>query len=261
MVRRRKSTRRRKVALKRRKNPYRGRRWMYTTPKSSKKTTKRKPRKSLARKARASASVSKHRPTLYKTSQGWRRSRRSRYRIPGIKRMNPMKLLSQRNLTMITGYAAGTVLGFMVLPVIYNVVPAQIRNRKFIGLGNVALGALMFGYMRNRMAKNAGIMIAATGVYDIIAKNLTMLDLPVVGTSSWLTAQLGLGQTASRKSGNGKDEEADGLTYEVNGQPVLGLNYNGAAQVPATVGLSYENAGMGSSWETDSDNPYNGIYN
>lgn len=257
MVRRRKSTRRRKVALKRRKNPVRGRRWMYTTPKSSsKKSSRRKStRKSLRKRARSTASVTKHRPTLYKTRQGWRRSKRSRYRIPGIKRMNPMKLFSQKNLTMLAGYAAGTAAGFMVLPVIYQAMPAQLKNRKFIGLGNVALGALMFGYLRNKTAKNAGIMIAATGLYDMLSVNFTALGLPVTPTSNWLTAQLKIGAPAAPKAG-----EAQGLTYEVNGQPVLGLSYDGRAQVPSTVGLSYE-APMGSSWEADSDNPYNGVYN
>lgn len=258
MVRRKKSTRR-NVALKRRKNPARkGRRGMsWDTASQYRGRKPARKRRSLAKKARASASVSKHRPTLYKTSSGWRRSKRSRYKIPGIKRMNPMQLFSQRNLRMLAGYAAGTALGFTVLPVIYRVIPAQMRNRKFIGLGNVALGALMFGYMRNRMAKQAGIMIAATGIYDLVSVNFKAMGLPTVPTSNWLTAQFRLG---AGRNGAEKDEEAQGLTYEMNGQPVLGLSYNGRAQVPATVGLNYESP-MGSSWENDSDNPYNGIYN
>lgn len=272
MVRRKKTTRRRKVTLSRRKNPVRknvrrlrsnprrksGRRGMSWDTASQYRPSRK--RKSLRKRARSSASVSKHRPTLYKTRSGWRRPKRSRYSIPGVRRMNPaFRMLSQKNLTRVAGLTGGTILGFMVLPVFYQAVPAQMKNRKWIGLGNVAVGALMFGYMKNKVAKNAGVMIAATGIYDMVTQNFSQLGLPTIPETNWLTAQFNMGPSSAAAVPS--TEEQQGLTYEAGGRKLLGLSYSGRATVPSSLGLSYEAAGLGSSWEADSDNPYNGIFN
>jgi len=86
----------------------------------------------------------------------------------------------------------GVVAGFLTLPLVARILPQSILDErakmegfgKQIGLVNVAIGALLFGFMKNRRVKEAGLIIAGMGVYDLIAVNITQLGLPPLPVSS-----------------------------------------------------------------------------
>jgi hypothetical protein len=111
-------------------------------------------------------------------------------------RRNPLNLRSLTNRSTLMTAATigiGLVAGWMTLPVVSKILPAswqaQIASAtgwgKARGLINVAVGILLFSMLKNKRAKEIGIVIAGTGVYDLIAVNLqAQLGLPMLPVSN-----------------------------------------------------------------------------
>lgn len=127
-----------------------------------------------------------------------------RVRVNRRRRMNPgvgmikaqlRQLMSKQWMVTIASLAGGLVLGMGVKTVLLNVMPmlklgAQTR---FVGAGNILVGSLMFSMGKQRMVKEAGVVVAATGLYDLLATNLPMLQLQPL--PSWtLVSKIGAGK-------------------------------------------------------------------
>jgi hypothetical protein len=165
-----------------------------SSPASTKKSGKRGRRTIKGRRIR---------PVLLYTKRGWRRPKRSHFKRPFrinprrrrryARRYNPKlsikSLLSKQMLMTGVKIAAGMVAGYLTLPLVYTVLPANMKtaaNRKYLGLVNVGVGAILFALMKKKMIKDVGLVIAATGVYDLISQNIPQLGLPVIPTSNIL---------------------------------------------------------------------------
>lgn len=105
-----------------------------------------------------------------------RRRRRTRRNQPRIIR----QLTSQKVLMSGATIGGGIVLGAVTMPLVDRMIPANNRAQfsPFLGIVNIAIGALMYGMLRNRMAKQLGLVVAGTGVYDLVAENIPQLSLP-----------------------------------------------------------------------------------
>lgn len=167
----------------------------------------------------------KHRPTLFFGRKGWKAGKRSRLvkrgtrinprrksrkaRVRHVIRYNPfamrtMKRRSRRRVrrnpnimkaltskpVLMRGVAigGGIVGGYMTLPLIARFLPEDMRTKfdPYLGTINVLIGALMFGFLRNKHLKEAGMVIAGTGIYDLVASNVPQLGLPQISRSNTL---------------------------------------------------------------------------
>lgn len=80
----------------------------------------------------------------------------------------------------------GLVAGWMTLPLVSKIMPAAWRSEiespttwgKARGLINVAIGVALFTLLKNKHAKQIGMVVAGTGIYDLIAVNVPQLGLP-----------------------------------------------------------------------------------
>ena len=84
--------------------------------------------------------------------------------------------------------AGGLVVGYLMLPIINKVMPASITVKygKFYGAINVVVGAVAAATMKNKEVKDAALIVAGVGIYDLIANNLPFLGLAPVQRSSTL---------------------------------------------------------------------------
>ena len=212
------------------------------TTRRAKVTIRVNPRKRVkARRNPKFASV--HRPAIMWTPKGWARrkhkksgrpySRLTGFNKKGIVRINPRKRRSYRNNPMKLPFgidkvavsaakiAGGLVIGYLMIPVISKVMPATITEKygKFYGAFNVLIGAVAAATMKNKAIKDAALIVAGVGIYDLIASNLPMLGLaPVLRSNTML---------------------------HINGEPgVIGSSYQevGADYAPA-MGSSYQEVG------------------
>lgn len=89
----------------------------------------------------------------------------------------------------------GLIVGAGLMPLINQLVPfkedkvTKIIDRKYMGIFHVVLGGLMFGFLKNKMLKDMGLVIAGTGIYDLAVSNIDYLSkdlglLPLPGTST-----------------------------------------------------------------------------
>lgn len=122
-----------------------------------------------------------------------RRKKRRRGRV----RRNPngfkgvQKMFSQKILMSTAKAGVGIAIGFAAMPVFYKILPEQLKaRREWLGGINLALGLGIAGFIRNRDVKDIGMVIAATGVYDLIAMNVDFLGLPPLRTTSTLAENL-----------------------------------------------------------------------
>lgn len=169
-----------------------------------------------------------------------RRNPRRAYRR--YARHNPpkfLKALTSKHVLM-TGASigGGIIAGYLTFPVIYNMLPAEVKaQRNWLGLINVGVGALMYAFLRKPILKNAGLAIAATGVIDIIVKNVPQLGLE----------QLALPETSVLST---MMPQATGASFESAILPSSPMAQNLAASYSAP---GFVMAGLGS------DNPYRDI--
>lgn len=151
-----------------------------------------------------------HRPVLRYTGKGWFRPKRSRYfhkptrinrrrrvrhsimrRNPVYRmnvrrryhRTNPRAKVFSRNLIMTSAKIGGGIaLGAVAMPLVYNIIPAANRTslNPWLGAINIIIGALGVSFIRNKNVKDMMIVVAGTGVYDLLASNVPSLGLPAL---------------------------------------------------------------------------------
>lgn len=225
------------------------------------KSTRR--RKARRNPRRRKLSYGRHRPVLIKTRRGWRRPKRSRMGI-GRKsvrvnrrrrrrtRRNPKlslkSIFSQQKLMSAVAIGAGIVTGAVVMPLVYNVMPAGLKTqRRWLGGVHVAVGLLLTSLVKNKNLKTVGLVIAGTGIYDLIAQNVNALGLTPLPTSSMLVPQA---QPASASYTPG----LLGASYGVPTAPV--------SSVAGMMGASYQSGqgtvGLGCD-DLSGTNPYSDI--
>ena len=180
-----------------------------------------------------------------------RRSRRRYRRNPnGIGRSLKQAFSRQwimRSLTIGGGIASGMI----GMPLVYKMVPSQyrIQARPYLGLVHVVIGSLLASFVKNRNAREIGVILAGTGVYDLIAKNIPDLGLPTLPETNLLIDKF-LPTPASAA--------AVSSSYNIARQPVSRVAAAGIAssyQAPGarTVGLS--------GYRSGSENPYQEVFN
>ncbi len=239
----------------------------------SRRNPKRKRSRKRARR-RSSPTRGSHRPRLTYKGGKWyggktsrslikrgsgtrvnkRRSRRTRRRA----RRNPagvrgIQKMFSRNALMSTAKAgAGIAIGFTAMPIFYKILPQQLKEqRQWLGGIHVALGLAIAGFVRNRNVKDIGLVIAATGVYDLIAMNVDFLGLPPLRTSSPLADRLspptsapavaapGEGEAAAGCYGGNLEMTHYGTSYPVMAAPVSRVASHGVGASFERVGASY----------------------
>lgn len=165
---------------------------------------KRKARRNPKRKA---IKRGRHRPTLIYSASGWKAPKRAKLVRKGT-RVNPKKATRRRrrrvrrNPNIIKALTSKAVLmqgvtigggiigGSLTMPLMVRFLPASITTdyNKYLGVVNVALGALMVAFLRNKNLKQLGIVIAGTGMYDLVAMN-TPIGLPALPRTNAMIEQ------------------------------------------------------------------------
>ena len=245
---RRKTRKRRRVTARKRKNPRRKSR-------TAARTTKHRPRLSR-RKGRWYGGRSKR--SLIRRGSGTRvnRKRRVRRRVrrnPNGVRGITRTMFNQKTLMATAKAGAGIAIGFSAMPIFYKILPAQLKDqRRWLGGVHVALGLAIAGFVRNRDVKDIGMVIAATGAYDLIAMNFDFLGLPPLRTTSQLADRLIPGPVApAAPAAPASPEEAAGCyggqldlthygsSYPVSAAPVSPVAATGVGASFERVGSSY----------------------
>jgi len=228
-----------------------------------------------------------HRPRLRWGKRGWmavprgsvkrgtrinRRRRIRRTRRNTVARYNPRRAYRRRNPAASRGLiksltnrqtlgtalsiGGGLVAGSITMPLLTRILPSDItvKYNKCLGLANVLAGVLMFSFMKNRMLKQLGLVIAGTGMYDLVASNVTDLQLPMLPRSSAFINKL-LPPPAGTVAPNGTS-----ASYPIARQPV-----SAAARYGAPFAASYQQP-FGASYQSPmpiegfgGDSPYSGV--
>jgi len=137
----------------------------------------------------------------------------------------------------------GLVAGWMTLPLVSRIMPATWQTQiasatgwgKARGLINVAIGVLIFSMLKNKRAKEVGIVIAGTGVYDLIAVNVTALGLPQLPVSNTAIDKMMPAASGSYGTPGTHASQAMAGSYGQNMIPSYG---------PSAYGASYESPVM-----------------
>jgi hypothetical protein len=158
------------------------------------------------------------------------------------------RMFTQRMLVSTATAGAGIAIGFTAMPIFYRILPQAMKaNRRWLGGIHVALGLGISGFARNRIVKDIGLVIAATGVYDLIAMNVEFLGLPPLRTTSPLADRLipqraGVpagAQPAAGCFGGQLDLTHYGASYPVSAAPVSPVAATGVGASFERVGASY----------------------
>jgi len=160
--------------------------------------------KAKARRRRHNPRFGLHRPTLLYSGGRWFRRKRSKLIRKGTRinpkrrrhfrsrrsyRRNPALPFNIQNVAMGgVKIAGGIVAGGLLMPVVTMVMPKDLTAKygKFYGVIHIVLGAVLASFLKNKMLKDAALVVAGTGVYDLIASNVGMLGLPQLPRSSAL---------------------------------------------------------------------------
>jgi hypothetical protein len=108
-----------------------------------------------------------------------RSHRRSYRRNPFNLKGTFQRLTNKRWLISLAMVGGGIAAGMGVKTILLNLLPMlKLGNQtKLVGIGNIVVGSLMIGLMKQRVAKQLGGVIAATGAYDLLAQNVKQLQL------------------------------------------------------------------------------------
>lgn len=211
-----------------------------------KRGTRINPRRKSRRKARV-AHVIRYNPFMASRAMMKRRSRRRVRRNPNIMKALTSKTVLMQGVTI----GGGIVGGSLAMPLLVRFLPANITTdyNKYLGVVHVALGALMFGFLKNKNLKQLGLVIAGTGMYDLVAMNAPIGLPPLPRSSEMIDKAFGAGGASA--------------SYPVSRLPVspvarLGVpSLNASYQLPARQGWAASYSAPGSSIEGFSgDNPY-----
>jgi hypothetical protein len=168
-----------------------------------------------------------------------------------------------RNVLMSTAKAGlGIAIGFTAMPIFYRILPAQLKDqRKWLGGIHVLLGLGVAGFFKNRNVKDIGLVIAATGVYDLIAMNTQdFLGLPALRTTSPLADRMIPTAAPSAPAA----VSGYGASYPVLGAPVSRVAARGVGANFERVGASYPSLAyptVGLSGDGGSDLELDGMIN
>lgn len=221
---------------------------------------RRNPRRKKTRaRRRSGTSIGAHRPRLTFKAGKWyggnsprslirrgsgtrinrrrrrRRTRRNPNGIRGIQRM-----FSQRILINTAKAGAGIAIGFTAMPIFYRILPQQLKDqRRWLGGIHLALGLSIAGFVRNRDIKDIGMVIAATGVYDLIAMNIDFLGLPPLRTTSPLADKLIPAGAMTPVTAAEATSGYYGASYDAGAAPVSPVAATGVGASFERVGSSY----------------------
>ena len=159
------------------------------------------------------------------------------------------RITNRKWLTSIAMIGGGLVGGMVIKQLLVNLMAkSTITNKytKYAGAGSILIGSLMVGMGKKRIIKEAGVVIAATGLYDLIASFVPTILPPLPGVTgplakltmqgSYAVPYLPVSPVASMAGSYGSPVRA-------------GYSLNGSYQAPemATEGFHGDN------------NPYDGI--
>lgn len=246
-------TRRRRIASIRR-NPAKGSRHRVTVYRRGRKLYA--PRGRMAARAMVEPGTRinrKRRKTTAKRRRYYRRNPR-----PTIR-----NIFSRRVINTSVKFAVGMGTGYMVIPVLNKLLPANMRESatgqfKWLGAVDFAVGALMTAFIKNKDVKDVGMVVAGLGVYDLIAANVPMLGLPAVPRNNKIVNQLFGGTTAGEAisasyrapSRTGGYSASYSMPYRPTSPVARGMSASYAAPYSMTEGLSSDYpAGSGMSPE------------
>jgi hypothetical protein len=93
------------------------------------------------------------------------------------------KAFSMNNLMDLAGLAGGFIVGGMLGKQIKEPLAGLggMDLSKFSGAVNILVGAFMAAMIKQGIGKKAGLGLAASGVYDLLAENVPALNLPTLG--------------------------------------------------------------------------------
>jgi len=124
-------------------------------------------------------------------------------------------------------FAAGLAVGYIGMPVFSKVMNMVLKPvdalkfRPFFGVFHIALGAFVAATVKNKNVKDAALIVAGTGVYDLIASNVKFLGLPPLPSENPLLAKIGFKGDEPGVVGSSYQEVA--ADYE----PAFGSSYEG----------------------------------
>jgi len=226
---------------------------------------RRKRRSSRRKSRRSNPRYGKYRPTLRYTRSGWKRPKRSRLmrrptRVNRRRRrtrrnpaLNMRTMFSQQKIMTAVGIGTGIVASAIAMPVVYNVLPAGMKaQRKFLGAVHVITGLVLTSLVRNKTMKTVGLVVAGTGIYDLVAQNIPQLGLAGLPTSNILIGSAGAGAGAPVSASY--TPGLMGASYNVPTAPV--------SSVAGLMGASYsapgsQTAGLGC--DLSGTNPFEGM--
>jgi len=210
------------------------------------KTTKAAPAKSRKRKSKRTRKNPVYRVRRRVARRNpVRRRRSSRRRMNPVNRLGLRRAFSRQWLMQSLTIAGGIVSGMLGMPLVYRLVPEGNRTtlRPYLGVVHVLLGSMLFGFMKNKNVKEMGVVIAGTGVYDLLASNIDALGLPPLPVSSSLIDKV-LPAPAPVSA-----------SYNVMSRPV--------SRIAASYNVPQPTVGLGSTWEPDewqTESPYAGVF-
>lgn len=113
-----------------------------------------------------------------------RRHRRRTRHNPFNLKATFSRITNKQWLTSVASLSGGIVAGLVVNTVIrgqMGKVTQLMPYSKYSGALNIVIGSLMVGMGKKKMIKEAGVAVAAVGLYDLVSVNVQMLGLPVIG--------------------------------------------------------------------------------
>jgi len=117
--------------------------------------------------------------------------------------------------------AGGIAIGFLGMPVICRYLAPMIdktyKYRNFYGLVHVVAGALAATFVKKQVVRDMALTVAGVGIYDLIARNLPMLQLPSLPSYNPM-----IGGSAELQALKGEDGV---VGMEADYAPALGSSY------------------------------------
>lgn len=126
--------------------------------------------------------------------------------------------------------AGGIVIGFLGMPLICKYMPADLttKYRRYYGLLHVVAGAVAATFVKKAIVKEMALIVAGTGLYDLIARNIPQLGLK------------GLPSTTPLLGGPVDGEEEPGIIgMDADYAPALGASYQAMGASYGADDISY----------------------
>jgi hypothetical protein len=159
-------------------------------------------------------------------TNGYRRRSRRYRRNP---KFSLAKLGLKKTAISAAKIAGGLTAGFLFLPAMTKIVSMVdksqkiVEYRKFFGVANILVGAVAAAMVKNKDVKDAAMLVAAVGVYDLISQNMTFLGLPIIGIPTGILGKVFTGEDDEPGViGMGSSYQQVGSDYA----PALGSSYS-----------------------------------